>query len=51
MQFYAIRYDKNQTTDQCLDDDLKNKIGYILYTELNENKEQIKLDLACLNFE
>ena len=48
---YAIRYDKNKKTDHCSDDDFKKQIGDILYTKLNENREKIKLDLACLNFE
>ena len=30
---------------------MKKEIGDILNTELNENKEKIKLDLDCLNFE
>ena len=48
---YVIRYDNNKKTDQCLDDDLKKELGDILHTEPNENKEKIKLDLNCLNFE
>ena len=30
---------------------MKKEIGDILNTELYENKEKIKLDLDCLNFE
>ena len=34
-----------------MNDNLKEEISGILYTEVNENKEKVKLDLDCLNFE
>ena len=34
-----------------MNDNLKEEISGISYTEVNENKEKVKLDLDCLNFE
>ena len=47
----ALRYLKLEKTDKCSDDELKKDIGEELYFQLNEDKDQLKLDLEYLNFE
>ena len=49
---YAIRFILTEKIDSCEnDDEIKNDIGIELFEELNQIKENLKLDLDIINFE